>query len=88
MTIGTRVLILLPFAAICFCNQSADGAEVVIDPAQKFQTINGWGHGGGVLGGTGGAASMLPAALADPFNYQYLAYLTEDLGLTGSRGGK
>lgn len=61
------------------------GADVVIDPAQTFQTIKGWGHGGGVLGGIGGAESMLPAALADPVNYQYLDFLADDLGLTGSR---
>ncbi len=46
------------------------GADVVIDPTQTFQTIKGWGHGGGVLGGTGGAESMLPSSLADPVNYQ------------------
>jgi len=57
----------------------------VLDPAQTFQTIAGWGHGGGVLGGTGGAEFMLPPALADPVNYQYLDFLTDDLGLTGTR---
>jgi hypothetical protein len=60
-------------------------ADVVIQPSQTFQTIEGWGHGGGVLGGTEGAESMLPQALADPVNYQYLDYLTDDLGLTGTR---
>jgi hypothetical protein len=60
-------------------------ADVVIDQAQRFQTIRGWGHGGGVLGGTGGAESMLSAAVADPVNYQYLDYLVDDLGLTGTR---
>ena len=28
---------------------------------------------------------MLPQSLADPVNYQYLDYLTDDLGLTGTR---
>jgi hypothetical protein len=60
-------------------------AEVVIQPAQQLQTIAGWGHGGGVLGGTGGAEAFLPQTLADPVNYQYLDYLTDDLGLTGTR---
>jgi hypothetical protein len=60
-------------------------ADVVIEPAQQFQAIAGWGHGGGVLGGTGGAEAMLPQAIADPVNYQYLNYLTDDLGLTGTR---
>ena len=58
---------------------------MVIEPAQTFQTIAGWGHGGGVLGGTANAEAMLPQALADPVNYQYLNYLTDDLGLTGTR---
>ena len=70
--------------AIFFFHVTA-GADVVINPAQGFQTIEGWGHGGGVLGGTTGAATMLPASLADAVNYQYLDYLTDDLGLTGSR---
>jgi hypothetical protein len=63
----------------------AYSADIVVDRAQTFQTIEGWGHGGGVLGGTGGASAMLPAALADPVNRQYLDFLTDDLGLTGSR---
>src|SRR5579862_6105961 len=70
------------FAARLIC---ASGADIVIDPAQTFQTIAGWGHGGGVLGGTGGAEFMLPQALADPVNFQYLDFLTDDLGLTGTR---
>jgi hypothetical protein len=60
-------------------------ADVVIEPTQTFQTIAGWGHGGGVLGGTAGAEAMLPQALADPVNYQYLDYLTDEVGLTGTR---
>ena len=71
--------------AMVLCEVHTDGADVVIDPAQTFQTISGWGHGGGVLGGTGGAESMLPATLADPVNYQYLDFITGELGLTGTR---
>ena len=63
----------------------ADGADVVIDRAQTFQTISGWGHGGGVLGGTEGVSAMLPASVADPVNKQYLDFVADDLGLTGSR---
>lgn len=81
-----RVLLTLPaifIALVCACH--AHGADVVIDRAQTFQTIAGWGHGGGVLGGTYVAAGMLPASLADPVNHQYLDYLADDLGLTGTR---
>ena len=60
-------------------------ADVVLQPVQTFQTIDGWGHGGGILGGTGGATSMLDPATADTVNYQYLDYLLDDLGLTGTR---
>jgi hypothetical protein len=56
-----------------------------VDPAIRFQTIEGWGHGGGILGHTGGARSMLDSSVADPVNYQMLDYLVDDLGLTGSR---
>ncbi len=59
--------------------------DVVIEPVQTFQTITGWGHGGGVLGGTANAEAMLPQVLADPANYEYLDFLTDDLGLTGTR---
>jgi hypothetical protein len=76
---------ILLVAAVLACGRGAQGADVVIDRAQTFQTIEGWGHGGGVLGGTAGAAAMLSPALADPVNYQYLDFLIDDLGLTGSR---
>lgn len=59
--------------------------DVVLDSSQTYQTIAGWGHGGGVLGVTGGPSSMLARAVADPVNYQALDYLLDDLGLTGSR---
>ncbi len=63
----------------------AHSADVVIDSYQTFQTILGWGHGGGILGGTEGPSAMLDPAVADPVNYQYLDFLADDLGLTGSR---
>ena len=78
-----RMLTLTALFAACLI--WARGADIVINPAQTFQTIAGWGHGGGVLGGTGGAEFMLPEALANPVNYQYLDFLTDDLGLTGTR---
>src|SRR5712664_4563188 len=59
------------------------GADVVIDSSQTFQTIEGWGHGGGILGGTWGPYYLLGPAIAAPVNYQYLDYLLDDLGLTG-----
>jgi hypothetical protein len=60
-------------------------ADVVIDSSQTFQTIRGWGHGGGVLGGTEGPDAMVDPTVAGPVNIQYLDYLAGDLGLTGSR---
>jgi len=74
------LLVAVLFA--CFKGLSAD---VAIQPSQTFQTIAGWGHGGGILGGTGGATSMLEPTTADSVNYQYLDYLLDDLGLTGTR---
>ncbi|MCX6285496.1 MAG: T9SS type A sorting domain-containing protein [Bacteroidetes bacterium] len=58
---------------------------IVIDTTVQHQTIEGWGHGGGVLGHVFGAFSMLDTAIANPANYQLLDYLVDDLGLTGSR---
>ena len=78
--------VLMLFAVALLVGQyRARSADVVIDAAQTFQKIECWGHGGGFLGGTGGAAAMLSPALADPVNYQYLDYIADDLGLTGSR---
>jgi hypothetical protein len=76
------MLLAVAILAQGFCGRCAD---VVIDRYQTFQTIEGWGHGGGVLGGTQGAYSMLAPAVADPVNYQYLDYLADDLRLTGTR---
>src|SRR5579863_6366936 len=75
----------LAITTLLLAGSLARGADVVIDPTQKYQTIAGWGHGGGVLGGTTGASSMLAPAIADPVNHQYLDYLVDDLGLTGTR---
>ena len=59
--------------------------SVAVNTGIQYQTIEGWGHGGGILGGTNGAFSMLDPSVADPVNYQYLDYIVDDLGLTGSR---
>jgi hypothetical protein len=64
------------------CGRSAD---VVIQPSRTFQTIAGWGHSGGVVAATSAASTFLPQSVADPVNRQYLDYLVDDLGLTGTR---
>src|SRR5258708_28312303 len=61
-------------------------ADVVVNPAQTFQTIEGWGHGGGILGGTAWPYNLLGPAVADPVNYQYLDYLLHHS--SGSPGPK
>lgn len=50
---------------------------VHLDSTVRYQTIQGWGHGSANLG-VGWAA-------AEPMNYQYIDYLTDDWGLTGTR---
>ncbi|MBV9864981.1 MAG: hypothetical protein JO316_06500 [Abitibacteriaceae bacterium] len=50
---------------------------VTLDSTVRFQTIEGWGHGSQDL-----AAGW---AAAEPVNYQYIDYLTDDWGLTGTR---
>jgi hypothetical protein len=79
----SKIFFLLPIVFIGGHVYAQD--SVTINPAAQFQTIEGWGHGGGVLGGTGGAATMLDSAIANPVNYQLLDYLVDDLGLTGTR---
>ena len=75
---------LLAFAALALA-PLAHAADVVVDSAQTFQTIAGWGHGGGILGGVGGPHYMLGPATADAVNYQYMDYLLDDYGLIGTR---
>jgi hypothetical protein len=84
-TYFSKSIFSIVFAGLLFFDRRAHCADVVINSVQTFQTIAGWGHGGGVLGGTANAESMLPATIADPVNYQYLDFLTDDLGLTGTR---
>jgi hypothetical protein len=55
---------------------------IAINPSTQYQTIEGWGHGGGIL-------SMLSygadTTYLNPMNRQTLDFLIDDLGLTGSR---
>jgi len=74
-------ILLIGLLACAGCGRSVD---VEIQPSRTFQTIAGWGHSGGVIGGTG-ASRFLPPSVATPVDYQYLDYLVDDLGLTGTR---
>ncbi len=65
---------------------AARATDVAIDPSQTFQTIEGWGTSSDELGGQCGVNVLqLGQAIADPVNRQIIDYLTDDLGLTGSR---
>ncbi len=65
---------------------AARATDVVIDRSQTFQTIEGWGSSSDELGGQCGMNVLqLGQAIADPVNHQIIDYLTDDLGLTGSR---
>lgn len=79
----SKPLLILLLAFMCWHIHAQDTVTVI--PATHYQTIAGWGHGGGILGGANYAYSMLPPSIADPVNYQMLDYLADDLGLTGSR---
>jgi hypothetical protein len=67
------------------CVDGGRSADVAIQPSVTFQTIAGWGHSGGVVAATSAASTFLPQSVANPVNYQYLDYLVDDLGLTGTR---
>src|SRR3974390_2355483 len=84
-TLSAGLKLSFVLSSLLVCLSAGFCSDIVIQPAQQFQTIAGWGHGGGVLGGTGGAEAFLPPAVAGPVNVQYLDYLVDDLGLTGSR---
>ncbi len=81
--IKTKSICLLLFA-FCYCFAYSQDT-ITLNSAQKFQTIAGWGHGGGILGYTNGAFTMLDSNIANPVNYEILDYIIDELGLTGSR---
>ena len=56
--------------------------NVTIDSNTKFQTIEGWGHGGGIFFNLN---YSIDQPFRDSLNFQYLDFITHDLGLTGSR---
>jgi len=81
-----RIAGLLIGVAVLAFGRRAHGADVVVDSYQTFQTIVGWGDGGGFYNGiTGIAGNMLDPAVVNSINYQYFDYLADDLGLTGTR---
>ena len=78
--------IIFTLIAIIFIYSATNAQDSVnVNSLVQYQTITGWGHGGGVLGGVGGPYSMLDSSIANPVNKEYLDYLVDDLGLTGSR---
>jgi hypothetical protein len=56
--------------------------SITINPALQYQTIEGWGDGGGLFSMMN---YLVDPAIGDPLNRQTLDYLTDVLGLTGSR---
>jgi hypothetical protein len=89
-SLGLRRLVvrlgLVAFGGIVLAGGFGHCAEVVIDPGQRFQTIVGWGDGGGFYNGiTGIAGNLLDPSVVNAINYQYFDYLADDLGLTGTR---
>src|SRR5437763_17102540 len=77
-SLATLVLLLVSSPAIC-------QTTIALDTAQTFQTIEGWGHGGGIFSNLNYGLAMTDRATGDSLNYQYLDYIANDLGLTSSR---
>ena len=68
----------LLFSLIFFYTATAYAqVNVTLDSTVKYQTIEGWGHGSAFL-----SAGWSPI---DSVDYQYVDYLTDDWGLTGTR---
>jgi hypothetical protein len=61
--------------------------SVTVDTTTHFQTIEGWGHGGGIFSSLNYGLSQygIDQATTDSINFQYLDLIAHDLGLTGSR---
>lgn len=75
---GVFLILLLCAAGWC--------AEITINPAKTYQTIDGWGNGSGNLGQPFvNIYQLLGPEIADPVNYAIIDYLADDLGLTGTR---
>ena len=72
------VLVLLSFMALSANAQ----VSITFDSTTKFQTIEGWGHGGDLFSMMN---YVIDSTIGDSINRQTLDYLIDDLGLTGSR---
>ncbi len=60
-------------------------ADVVVNPSQTFQTIEGWGSSGFAVSYPGYSYQLLGPTITDLFNVEIVDTLTYDLGLTGTR---
>src|SRR5665213_4444027 len=79
---------VLCLALLFVINRSVHAqATIALDTSTKFQTIEGWGHGGYLFSMMNYWVSIygIDAATMDSINLSKLDYLTDDLGLTGSR---
>jgi hypothetical protein len=74
---------------IAFSKEASLYAQVTVtlDSTIKYQTIEGWGHGGDLFSNLSYALPLygIDQATIDSINYQYLRFIAYDLGLTGSR---
>ncbi len=77
--------LIILFALFLLSKCAYSQAAVTIDSAVKYQTIVGWGHGGSIFAGCGGFWSLPDTTFADSLSKDYLDYIIDDLGLTGSR---
>lgn len=59
--------------------------SVTIDTTVKFQTIEGWGHGGDLFSNLGGFFALADTNYTHDLCLDYLDYIIDELGLTGSR---
>ena len=81
MKINLAICIL----AILTCFKIQAQVTVTIDSTIKYQTIEGWGHGGSLFSSLGSFYSLSDTTFANELSIDYLDYLIDELGLTGSR---
>ncbi|MGA2297798.1 MAG: hypothetical protein ABSG15_09660, partial [FCB group bacterium] len=79
----TKLLFFIFLVLICWKAESQD--TVTINSAVQYQTIVGWGHGGSLFSGLGSFYSLSDTSYSHEMSIDYLDYIIDELGLTGSR---
>jgi hypothetical protein len=70
---------------LLLCSRASAQSTVTVDTTLRYQIIQGWGHGGSVFAGLGGFHTVPDTSFVGAVSRDYIDYVIDDLGLTGSR---